>query len=262
MQYIPVAPAIPAASYHELPELFSYAVLVSWGQEHPNFQGVWRLHDSTSVSESLPSISTNGAGLTMKTFSRGANRYTLTEAEFVIGKERSGTLQRMPARFRASCDGSALVLEWSAIWPWGEQSEHHKMVMSEDGKSLLDDFTDTFKTRVRQHSATYDRAPSEAEKLFDYPEQNSGEHFKNVQVLKNLPASALTRLMGKIQTALGVDCTYCHNQPAYDSVEKPEKKMARKMISMTLDLNRREFQGRDTVTCFTCHRGKSTPDSH
>ena len=204
-------------------------------------------------------ITENGANLTMNSFSLVGTRYTVNKVEFTLGTERTGTLQRMPARFKAAWDGNALVLDWAAVWPWGEQSEHHRWVMSDDGKSFHDDFTDTYKTRVRQHSATFDRASTDAAKFFDYPEQTSGDHFKNVQVLKDLPASALIPLMGTFQTVLGVDCTYCHNQTAYDSDEKQTKKTARRMISMTSDLNRREFEGRNAVTCITCHRGKSVP---
>jgi len=127
------------------------------------------------------------------------------------------------------------------------------------GKSFHDDFSDAFKTRVRKHSADFDREPEDRGKVFELPEQNSSEHFRNVQVLKDVPASALTPLMGSFQSALGVDCQYCHNQSAYDSDERKTKNTARAMITMMADLNRREFQGRPAVTCATCHRGKPTP---
>jgi hypothetical protein len=82
-------------------------------------------------------------------------------------------------------------------------------------------------TRSRRacgHSLTFERAPADAVKVFDYPEQNSGDHFQNVQLLKELPSSALTPLMGTYQAALGVDCAFCHNQSAYESDEKTGKK--------------------------------------
>ena len=229
------------------------------GQEHPGFQGVWKLHESTPSAESILWITLNGADLKVRNYSGSKARYTINDTEFTIGAERQGTLQRMPARFKANWEGDALVLDWAAVWPWGEQSEHHRWTLSADGRSFHDEFTDTFKTRVRPHSGTFDRAPDDAAKVFDSPEQTSGEHYKNIQLLKDLPASALTPLMGSYQSALGVDCTFCHNQAAYDSDEKPAKKMARKMITMTLDLNQREFAGREAITCATCHRGKTSP---
>ena len=227
--------------------------------QHADFNGVWRLRSTQPPAENLMLISTKGDRISMKNFSQNGSRYTLNEIEFAVGTERTGTLARMPAKFKATWEGSSLILEWATEWPWGEQSEHHRWTLSPDGKSFHDDSSDTFKTRVRQHSSDFDRAPAETAKFFDYPEQNSADHFKNVQVLKDLPSSALTPLMGTYQAALGVDCTFCHNQAAYDSDENPHKKTARKMISMTLDLNRREFQGNETIVCFTCHRGKATP---
>ena len=238
---------------------FLFLLLTARGQQGPDFHGVWRFRETTASSEYFLLLSESGTHLSLKTFSRNGTRYTLTEANFVVGREEKGTFQRMPAKFKASWDSGALVLDWAVEWPWGEQSEHHRWVLNEDGKSFHDDSTDTFKTRIRQHSSDFDRAPGDVAKLFEYPEQNSGEHFKNVQVLKDLPASAITPTMGTYQAALGVDCTHCHNQSAYDSDEKTIKQTARKMILMTAELNRREFRGRGAITCVTCHRGNLTP---
>jgi hypothetical protein len=229
-------------------------------QAHPDFTGIWRVRETTPPSENLTMVSTQDDNLRLKTFSQYGTRYTLNDMEFKIGSpERTGTLAHMPARFKANWDDNALILEWTVVWPWGEQSEHHRWIMNPDGKGFRDDFSDTFKTRVRQHVSNFDRAPSDVSKFFAYPEQTSGEHFKNVQVLKDLPGSEMTPLMGRFQAALGAGCTHCHNQSAYDSDEKESKKTARRMISMTLDLNRREFQGRSVITCNTCHRGKPVP---
>jgi hypothetical protein len=227
--------------------------------QHPDFRGVWRVRGSQPSSENLIMISDAGGTLHLKTFSRQAGHYTVTDAEFVIGETRTGTLQRMAAEFKATWDGNALLLEWAVTWPWGQQSEQHRWTMRGDGMSFHDDSSDTFKTRVRQHATDFDRDSEHRSKLFDLPEQNAGEHFKNVRVLRELPASAMTLLMGTFQVALGVDCQYCHDQGAYDGDLKQAKVRAREMISMTADLNRREFQGRAAVTCSTCHRGKSTP---
>jgi hypothetical protein len=199
-------------------------------QQHSDFNGVWRLH------EVVP-------------------RYTLTTAEFAIGAERIGTLSRMPARFKADWDGVALVLDWAVAWRWANRASTIAGPSVSLAESFHDDSTDSFGTRVRPHSVSFDRTPTDTAKLFDSPEQNSGDHFINVQVLKDLPSSALTPLMGNFRKALGVDCQYCHNQTACDSEGKPTKKTARGMISMTRDLNRREFQGRSA----TCHRGKPVP---
>lgn len=213
----------------------------------------------TPPSEYLLRVFERDGNLHLQSFSRTGSRYTISDAEFTVGGQRRGLLLRMPAQFKARWDGSALVLDWSAMWPWGEQSEQHRWVMAADGKSFHDESSDTFKTRVRQHSADFDRQSDDLAELFALPEQPCGQHFKNIQVLKDLPTSALHPLMGTFQEALGVTCEYCHTQTAYDSDEKPPKKVARDMISLTETLNRERFAGRAKITCFTCHRGNLVP---
>jgi hypothetical protein len=229
--------------------------------QRPDFNGIWRVRGeagSPSGSLSLLWISQKGDDLDLKMFSQFGKRYGQAEALFKIGSERSGAYARMPARFAANWDGDGLVLEWSAVWPWGEQSERHRFTLA--AAELTDTASDTFGTRVRQHTAVYDRDSLEKAKLFEYPEQSAGEHYKNIQILKSLPESGLTPLMATFQTALGVKCEYCHKQSAYDDDQLAKKVIARKMLSMVMDLNHREFAGRQAITCFTCHRGKSSPD--
>ena len=60
-------------------------------------------------------------------------------------------------------------------------------------------------------------------------------------------------------TALGVmGCDYCHAQDRA-SDEKPTKLMARMMFSMVKDINAKFPDGKAHVTCYTCHRGTTTP---
>ncbi len=195
-----------------------------------------------------------------KMFSQYGKRYGQAQAVFTIGSERRGTYSRMPARFTADWEGDALIAEWSEVWPWGEQSERHRFTLNSGATEMADTASDRFGTRVRQHSVVYDREPIESAKVFAYPEQSAGEHYKNIQILKDIPETAITPLMGTFQSALGVKCEYCHSQSAYDSDQLEKKLIARKMLSMVKDLNERQFGGREAVTCFTCHRGKLTPD--
>jgi photosynthetic reaction center cytochrome c subunit len=86
---------------------------------------------------------------------------------------------------------------------------------------------------------------------------------KNIQVLKGLPASKLSAVMNFFGASLGVRCTYCHinNNGQWDfaSDEKPEKKAAREMITMVLNLNKNSFNGNTEISCYTCHRGRTHP---
>jgi Photosynthetic reaction centre cytochrome C subunit len=60
--------------------------------------------------------------------------------------------------------------------------------------------------------------------------------------------------------SLGVKCNHCHAN-GFEKDDKPEKQTARRMINMVFDLNKGKFDGRDAITCYTCHRGQTKPDS-
>jgi photosynthetic reaction center cytochrome c subunit len=85
------------------------------------------------------------------------------------------------------------------------------------------------------------------------------EQFKNIQVLKDLPADQLVPAMQFIAASLGVECEYCHVQGAFDKDDKEAKKTAREMITMMMAINKENFKGEREVTCFTCHRGSTDP---
>jgi photosynthetic reaction center cytochrome c subunit len=87
--------------------------------------------------------------------------------------------------------------------------------------------------------------------------KTAGDFYKNVKVLKDIPAGNLHNAMEYITVALGVGCGYCHTVGKFDSDDKREKNVARSMMRMTMALNATVFDGKREVTCFTCHRGAS-----
>lgn len=89
--------------------------------------------------------------------------------------------------------------------------------------------------------------------------QTAGEHFKNIQVLKDIPASELDPTMDFIADSLGVSCGYCHVRGDFSKDDKRPKLAARKMIAMELSIDKQNFGGRTVVTCYTCHRGLTHP---
>ena len=106
------------------------------------------------------------------------------------------------------------------------------------------------------------------------PKEND---YINLQVLpKDITSKALQHIMvDEFQDGLGVGCGYCHTRQEgsllldYASDEKPEKEIARKMMRMTLDINKNHFGVEKVeignrimpVTCFTCHKGTAHPES-
>jgi hypothetical protein len=87
--------------------------------------------------------------------------------------------------------------------------------------------------------------------------------FKNVQVLKGIPVDQFMGAMGLFSAALSVCCGDCHtgagtSDPKWED-DPPRKRMARNMIQMVNTINRTSFNGRQVVTCWTCHRGQPRP---
>jgi hypothetical protein len=89
--------------------------------------------------------------------------------------------------------------------------------------------------------------------------------FKNIQVLKGIPADEFMDTMGMFASSLLFDCTGCHveeiltNRDAF-ATSTPRIQRARQMVVMVNTINRNFFGGQPRVTCFTCHRGANTPD--
>ena len=85
------------------------------------------------------------------------------------------------------------------------------------------------------------------------------EQFKNIQVLKGIPAEDIFPTMQFITASLGVQCDFCHVQGAFDKDDKKNKQTARKMMEMMFAINKDNFDGHRAVTCNSCHRGNAMP---
>src|SRR5580700_6597988 len=85
------------------------------------------------------------------------------------------------------------------------------------------------------------------------------EQYKNIQVLKGIPADQLIPAMQFIATSLGVGCEFCHVEGAFEKDDKEQKKTARKMMAMMFAINKDNFEGHREVTCYSCHRGSTDP---
>jgi len=96
------------------------------------------------------------------------------------------------------------------------------------------------------------------------PEVPAEKFFKNIQALKGVPSSELMGAMRYMSASLGMRCERCHvtsktaNWPM-EKDDKAAKRTAREMITMTRDINAKNFEGKMIVTCATCHMGRSEP---
>lgn len=98
---------------------------------------------------------------------------------------------------------------------------------------------------------------------------------RNLQVLpRDISDQKLDSIMQTYNKALGVKCEFCHvpmkgfkDSLDYASDKEPMKDEARKMMRMTIELNRKYFyfdstqrpEYLHTVTCKTCHQGEPFP---
>ena len=94
--------------------------------------------------------------------------------------------------------------------------------------------------------------------------QMAEEVFKNVQVLKGIPVDEFMDTMGMFAAALSLNCVDCHTTESVGSWDKfadetPLKQTARKMMLMVNAINKENFSGVRSVTCYTCHRGDLRP---
>jgi len=107
---------------------------------------------------------------------------------------------------------------------------------------------------------------AEAAQAAPEPAQPMAENvFKNIQVLKGIPADEFMDTMGMFASSLLYDCTGCHVQEILlkreaFAVATPRIQRARQMVVMVNALNRMYFGGQPRVTCFTCHRGSGAPE--
>ncbi len=91
--------------------------------------------------------------------------------------------------------------------------------------------------------------------------ETAGQKFKSIKVLNDMPADQMGKVMNMISASLGVDCKFCHtsNDGDYEKEGVDHKDTARKMMKMTFDLNKTQFNGRPEINCNSCHNGKSHP---
>lgn len=98
------------------------------------------------------------------------------------------------------------------------------------------------------------------------PQSSAGESgktaeqvYKNIQILKGVPAGQVIPAMQFITASLGVECSYCHVEGHFEKDDKKPKQVARNMMQMMFALNKDNFEGHREVTCYSCHRGAPNP---
>ena len=93
------------------------------------------------------------------------------------------------------------------------------------------------------------------------------EVFKNIQLLRGVPAGRLLRVMEMgYARSLGVNCTHCHVAGEWEKEDRPTKQIAREMAAMVRVINDEQLKKiknlkstTPVVNCTTCPRGQIKP---
>jgi hypothetical protein len=234
----------------------------------PNFSGVWKAvpeqskfigpppssylavidqHDS-SLSETIGAVGRRGE-------ERSSFTYDLS------GKPSMNAFHGIPMRTVSSLDAGALKLS-SKIAAAKPGSLTETFTLSPDGNTLTIQSSNTSGDHTTEQTLVLQKQPDSAGDALRKPEQTAGARFKNVQLLKNLPASQFIDTMRYFTMALGGECDLCHTQGDFAADTKPNKLMARKMIEMNEHVNEMTFGGKMVVRCYTCHQGHAEPQNH
>jgi photosynthetic reaction center cytochrome c subunit len=91
------------------------------------------------------------------------------------------------------------------------------------------------------------------------PPRTAEQVYKNIQVLKEVPADQIIPAMQFIAASLGVQCDFCHQENAFEKDDKETKQTARKMMRMMFAINKDNFENNRKITCYACHRGEHKP---
>jgi photosynthetic reaction center cytochrome c subunit len=88
--------------------------------------------------------------------------------------------------------------------------------------------------------------------------------FKNVQILKGIPVDEFMDTMGMFSASLSLNCIDCHVAESVGTWDRfadetPLKVTARRMMQMVNAINKENFKGVRSVTCYTCHHGDLRP---
>ena len=93
------------------------------------------------------------------------------------------------------------------------------------------------------------------------PVKPAEEVYKNITEMKGVPADQVGPAMQFIAASLGVNCEFCHVQGKPEADEKGAKRTARQMMQMTAMINKTSFNGRQQITCNSCHNGAQRPNA-
>jgi len=236
-------------------------------QNRPDLSGVWQLNKQRSKVESEMAwakvgLASSTFSVDLRTFHAGGKEDEEFDWQFALGPaESSNTMHGAPMKSHAEWEGDALVVRSVTMFGSDALKTVDRYTLSEDGNTLTYEEKHQYRSEPEGTNVfVFERRPASA-----WPAVQTGklaeEVYKNIQIMKGIPAERLQVEMGSFTRWLGVNCAHCHVDGDFVSDAKPAKQTARKMWNMVAAINRDSFGGSGLVTCWTCHRGAVKPES-
>ena len=121
--------------------------------------------------------------------------------------------------------------------------------------------------RAARTNAVIDEKIAEVKKsIAGQEDKPASEVFKNLQMFKELKAGQIPGIMETWSHSLGTMCGHCHTVDQWAKEDKPEKQIARDMLSMLSNINQKELANiknldskNPEISCWTCHVGRIKP---
>ena len=235
-----------------------------------NFSGVWKANLEKSKMGGGPPATGYLAIVEQQTDKltetigvrnqRGDERRSKLNYDLSGAKPSMNTLRGVPMKTKVSWEGATLVLD-SQVAGMRPMKIHETWALAADGNTLTVTSATTVNNQNMAGLIVLEKQPDAAGEPLRKPEKTAAEQFKNVKVLKDMPASQFLDAMGSFTASLGKNCEFCHVRGKDDLDDKKEKLTARKMLEMTHNINAQNFDGKMEVRCFTCHQGHEKPMS-
>ena len=240
------------------------AVSVSlFAADAPNLSGVWKANlEKSKMNGPAPTtmlmiIEQKDSVISGKMGSFG-QREQRSSFTFNTARPNINSFQGVPMRAKSSWDGNTLVVD-EHVGGARPGDIHETYALSADGNTLTVESKRSMGGREMASTIVYEKQPDSAGEPLRKPEDAASVRYKNVQSMKDVPASQFMDAMRSFTFALGEQCEFCHVQGNFAADDKPQKAMARKMIAMTMNINQANFNSHMVVRCYTCHQGHQEP---
>ena len=239
------------------------------GQEKaPNLSGIWKWNPQKSHNSGQPpeeqrlKIDQNGSDLMIIWVTHHKGVEDVMNLRYRIGsRDYPGELHGGSMKSSARWQGNGVAIDSVVMYDTDPLRLNDLWTLSSDGQTL------TFKERHQFKSETPGEDIDVFEKQPDatwqppLTDQRAEQVYKNIQVLKGVPASRVPAVMMFFSKCLGVECTHCHVANEFEKDDKPAKQTARRMLNMVHKINGDNFPETQLISCWTCHRGNVKPES-